>query len=515
MNAHRNAVLAIDEGTSGTRAALVDAHGHVSFLEYLPLRVDSPQPGVVEQDANAILDKTVAVCRATLAQAAQQGVRVVAAAIATQRATAVLWDTHTGRALVPAMVWQDTRHAAELDRLAATWDRRLMAGVGRPAGVRSPYLWAAHQLRTVPAVADAFHARRLAFGTIDTWLLWHLSTERACVTTPTNATSASAYLLGEHRYFDAWVDALGFPRELLPALREDADAFGRTRPELLGIDVPILACAGDQLAGAVGLGCLDRGQSMCVHGTGSFVDLLTGPALPCTTLMDEHEHQPSYGTTLAMTARRHGGVSHYSLENFVATTGSALNWVCDTLRWFDHSAQISALASTVSSARGVLFVPALTGLRVPQMEPCARASLSGISIATTREEVAFALLEGIGHSVTSCMEANQAVARIDVHELVVGGGLSGSDVLLQIQADLSGLPVRRIRESDRASLRGAAFLAGASGLLWDSLDAARATLVTDAVFEPSPDIGLRQQRRARWHARIQSELAHAADFDHG
>ncbi|CBW73597.1 Glycerol kinase (EC 2.7.1.30) [Mycetohabitans rhizoxinica HKI 454] len=515
MTAHRNAILAIDEGTSGTRAALVDASGHVFCLEYLPLRVDSPQPGVVEQDANAILDKTIAVCRATLAQAAQQGVRVVAAAISTQRATAVLWDTHTGRALVPAMVWQDTRHAAELDRLAATWDRRLRASVGRPAGVRSPYLWAAHQLRTVPAVADAFHARRLAFGTIDTWLLWHLSTERACVTTPTNATSASAYLLGEHRYFDAWVDALGFPRELLPALREDADTFGRTRSDLLGLDVPILACAGDQFAGAVGLGCLDRGQSMCVHGTGSFVDLLTGPALPYTTLMDGHGQQPSYDATLAMTARRHGGVSHYSLENFVATTGSALNWVCDTLRWFDHPEQISALARPVSSAHGVLFVPALTGLRVPQMEPSARASLSGISIATTREEIAFALLEGIGHSVASCMEANQAVARIDVHELVVGGGLSGSDVLLQIQADLSGLPVQRIRESDRASLRGAAFLAGASGLLWDSLDAARATLVTDAVFEPSPDTGLRQQRRAKWHARIQSELAHAADFDHG
>ncbi|MDN7614736.1 FGGY family carbohydrate kinase [Burkholderia cepacia] len=505
MTDSRNAILAIDEGTSGTRAAIVDASGHVSCLEYLPLSVESPRPGVVEQDANAILDKTLAVCRATLARARAERVRIVALALATQRATAVLWDTRTGRALVPAMVWQDTRHAAELDRLAADWDRLLVPQVGRPAGVRSPYLWAAHQMRTSQAVTDAHRAGCLAFGTIDTWLMWHLSDARECVTTPTHATSASAYLLGEHRYFEPWLDALGFPRELLPALREDADAFGRTRRDVLGIDVPILACAGDQFAGAVGLGCVERGQAMCVHGTGSFVDLLTG-----SHVQPGHAHDG----TLAMTARRHDGVSHYSLETFVATTGSALRWVCEKLRWFDDPAQISALAATVQSSRGVTFIPALTGLRVPRMEPNARALLSGISIATTQAEVAYAVLEGIAHSVASCMEANQAVARADVSELIVGGGLAGSDTLLQIQADVSGVPVRRMREGDCASLRGAAFLAGASGLLWESLDAACATLVTDAVFEPSTDADRRQRRRAAWHARIASELAHATDFAH-
>ncbi|WP_396330946.1 FGGY family carbohydrate kinase [Burkholderia anthina] len=512
MTDSRNAILAIDEGTSGTRAAIVDASGHVSCLEYLPLQVDSPRPGVVEQDANAILDKTLAVCRATLARAREQGVRIVALALATQRATAALWDTRTGRALVPAMVWQDTRHAVELDRLGEDWNRVLVPQVGRPAGVRSPYLWAVHQMRSSQAVADAYRAGCLAFGTIDTWLLWHLSDTRECVTTPTNATSASAYLIGEHRYFDRWLDALGFPRELLPALRDDAEAFGRTRKDLLGIDVPILACVGDQFAGAIGLGCVERGHAMCVHGTGSFVDLLTGTTRPDAGPHVQRDH--THDGTLAMTARRHGGVSHYSLETFVATTGSALRWVCEKLRWFDAPSQISQLAGTVPSARGVTFVPALTGLRVPRMEPNARAVLSGISIATTQAEVAYAVLEGIAHSVSSCLEANQAVARADVAELIVGGGLAGSDTLLQIQSDVSGVPVRRMRDGDCASLRGAAFLAGASGLLWASLDAARATLVTDAVFEPSIDADSRQRRRATWHARIASELAHAADFAH-
>ncbi len=497
-------ILSIDEGTSGTRAAVVGHDGHVSCLEYAPLQVDTPRPGVVEQDANAILDKTLAVCRTTIARAHAEHKRIAALAIATQRCSAVLWDTQTGRALVPAMVWQDTRYVDELNRLAPQWDTLLVKQMGRPVGVRSPYLWATHHLRETPAVARAFDERRLAFGTIDSWLLWHLSDQRACVTTPTNVTSGSAYVLAEHRYHLDWIDALGFPRELLPELREDADRFGRTRADLLGIEVPILACAGDQHAGAIGLGCLDREQAMCVHGTGSFVDVITGPVQPANAGLHDG--------TLTMTARRAQGVSHFAVETFVATTGSALNWVCDKLQWFDNAAQISQLAATAGNSRDVTFIPALTGLRVPAMEPAARASLTGISMATTRAEVARAILEGIAHSVASCIQSNEEVSGVRVSELVVGGGLSGSSALLQIQADLTGMPVRRMKETDRASLRGIAFLAGSSGLLWDSLQQARATLENDAVFEPQIDGGERQARRALWHARVASELAHARHF---
>ncbi|QWC91190.1 FGGY family carbohydrate kinase [Cupriavidus metallidurans] len=501
---NRNVILAIDEGTSGTRAAVVASDGHVSCQQYTTLQVDSPRPGVVEQDANVLLEKTLEVCRATLAEAERNDLCVVALAIATQRSTGVLWDTVTGRALVPAMVWQDTRYAADLDQMASTWDPRLRTTVGRPAGVRSAYLWAARHLRETRAVADAWRDRRLAFGTVDSWLLWHLSTERACVTTPTNATSCSAYVLGEHRYLTEWVEALGFPQELLPELRQDADDFGRTRRDLLGVDVPILACAGDQLAGAVGLGCLDAGQSMCLHGTGSFVDLVIGPDLP--------ERSGQSDSTLTMTARRFEGVSHFSVETFVATTGSALNWVCDKLHWFESAKQISALAASVPSSRGVTFIPALTGLRVPQMRPEARAALNGVSMATTQAEIAYAILEGIAHSVASCIDANRDIAGVPVRDLVVGGGLSGSDALLQMQADLTGLPIHRMQETDRASLRGIAYLAGASGLMWDSLQQARTTTLPDAVFMPRIGDDEREERRALWHARVASELSHVQAF---
>ncbi len=500
----KTVILAIDEGTSGTRAAVVDANGHVSCLAYMALSTEAPRPGVVEQDANVILEKTIAVCREAIAQAQREGLHIAALAIATQRATAVLWDTHTGRALVPAMVWQDTRYAHDLGMLAPAWDKTLTRQTGRPAGVRSPYLWAARHLRETPTVAQAFREGRLAFGTVDTWLLWHLDDARACVTTPTNATSAGAYVLSGHHYQLDWIDALGFPRELLPALREDGDDFGRTRETVLGIDVPILASIGDQHAGAVGLGCLARGQAMCVHGTGSFVDLIIGPEPPARAGL--------YDGTLTMTARRRHGVTHLATETFVATTGSALNWVCEKLGWFANAGQISELAGQVNDAGGVTFLPTLTGLRVPRMEPDARASLTGISIATTQAQVAYAILEGIAHAVAACMQANAEVAGVEVAELVVGGGLSGSDTLLQIQADLSGIPIRRMAETDRASLRGAAFLAGSNGLLWDSPEQAAAHAVTDRVFTPGIGAAERARRCDRWQSRVADELAHAQSF---
>lgn len=497
-------ILAIDEGTSGTRAATVSQHGHVSCLQYVALHVDSPRPGVVEQDANDILDRTVQVCRDAIAQAVAEGQEIAALALATQRATAVLWDTQTGRALVPAMVWQDTRFVDELDQLAPEWDARLRERVGRPVGVRSLYLWAARHLRDSPLVAQAWRDKRLAFGTVDTWLLWHFSQRRECVTTPTNATSAGAYVLADHRYYLEWIQELGFPHELLPTLRQDADDFGRTRPELLGIDVPILASAGDQHAGAIGLGCLNRGQAMCVHGTGSFVDLVIGTEPPLEAGMSDG--------SLTMTARRQSGVSHVAVETFVATTGSALNWVCEKLKWFKDAHEISALADTVNASNGVTFVPALTGLRVPRMEAAARASLTGVSMATTQAEVAYAILEGIAHSVASCIEADEQASGVRVSELVVGGGLSRSDPLLQIQADLIGIPIRRMQEADRASLRGIAYLAGSAGLLWPSLHEACKTIVTDAVFRPAVDADERRRRRALWHARVGSELGHVKQF---
>lgn len=504
MIEYEDVILAIDEGTSGTRAAVVARNSQVYCLEYQPLQVSSQRHGVVEQDADEILQATIAVCRTAIANAQRSKMRIVALAIATQRSTAVLWDVGTGKALVPAMVWQDARFTDELAQLAPEWDEKLLPLIGRPVGIRSPYLWASYHIANTPAVNKAYRAGTLVFGTVDSWLLWHLAQEKKCVTTPTNATSAGAYCLNEHQYHLPWLQTLNFPTSLLPELHDDADDFGTTREDILGISVPIRACAGDQFAGAIGLGCTERGQAFCMHGTGSFVDLMMGPTVP--TLKKSCE------STLTMTARRQKGRSHFSVETFVPTTGSALNWVCEKLRWFDSPEQISELAAQATDSGGVSFIPALTGLRVLHLQPQARASLNGISISTTRPQVAYAILEGIAHSVAACIRANEAATGIPTQELMVGGGLSNSDTLLQIQADISGIPVRRMTETARASLRGAAFLAGADGLLWNSLPEACATLKTARLFEPKINHVLREQKINRWEMRIALEMDTASSL---
>lgn len=492
------AILSIDEGTTGTRAAWVTQDGGVHGLEYRPLSVHSPRPGVVEQDANEILQKTIEAVHAVLASAEVAGVEVKALAIATQRATAVLWDTATGAALVPAMVWQDNRFAKELAELGPDWDERLLATVGRPTGVRSPYLWAAHHLRETAEVKAAYKQERLGFGTIETWLLWNLTAERAYVATSTNATSAGAYVLATHEYETHWITALGCPLDLLPELRQDTDFFGHTDEKLLGISVPVLAAMGDQHASTVGLGCLEAGQAMCGHGTGSFVDMLTGPTPPLKPGV--------YDGTLTMVGWRRHHETVYAVETFTPTTGSALDWVCNTLGWFESSRKISELAATVQSSNGVLFVPSLTGIRTPVVEPGLRASLTGLSMANTRAEVAYAVLEGIAHSVASSIEANAESAGMAVTEIVVGGGLSGSDALIQMQADLTGIPMRRLPGTEFATLRGVAFMAGSDGILWDSLQDAVAALGPGDVFESRISEPERLARRSDWKRRIASDL---------
>ncbi|MCM2504319.1 FGGY family carbohydrate kinase [Aureimonas altamirensis] len=498
MTMLQQAILAIDEGTSGTRAALVRADGGVTAPAYAPLKVTTPRHGVVEQDADALLETTLTMCRKVIASAPAEGLEIAALALTTQRATGVLWDTETGRSLVPAMVWQDTRFSEELKALSPHWDRALIERAGRPIGARAIYLWAARHMRNTPCVSDALKKNRLAFGTVDSWLLWHLSEVRQVVTTPTNATSCGAYDLRTHSYIDEWLRAQEFPEELLPVLREDADDFGHTRRDILGMRVPIMASMGDQLAGLVGLGCHDSGQAMCVHGTGSFVDLVIGQERPA--------RPGAFEATFTMTAWRKGGRSNLAVETYAATTGSALNWLCNDMRWFDDARQISALAAMADGARGIRFVPTLTGLRQPVMEPAARASLTGLSMTHTREELAYAVLEGIAHSVVSCVEADELVAGKRMHELVAGGGLSSSDPLLRMQADLGGVPVRRMPDAERASLRGTAFMAGARGLMWSDLSEARSTLPRGETFEPSLSDDERLARRAGWQAAISDEI---------
>ncbi|WP_017596149.1 FGGY family carbohydrate kinase [Nocardiopsis potens] len=492
-------ILAVDEGTTGTRAALVSPDGAVSEPAYRRLGVDSPRPGVVEQDADEIWASTLEVCRAAVA--AGGGAAPAAVAVAVQRATGVLWDARTGRALVPAMVWQDTRHAGELAALAGAWDARLTAATGRPTGVRSPYLWAARHLERTPEVRAAHRAGALRFGTVDTWLLWNLTGGAVYATTPTNVCSSGAYTLADHSYLREWIDTLGFPADLLPELREDGDELGTVLPGLLGDgtgEVPVLAVLGDQHAAMIGLGCLEAGRAMCVHGTGSFVDVAAGEEVPAGT--------GRVDGALTLVGWRTRGRSVYTVESFSATSGSALDWACSTFAGFSSAREVSELAETVPDTGGAAFRPTLAGLRTPVMAPGLGAALTGLTISTTPAHIARALLEGIAHSVADSAAAVAETAGAPITAMRVGGGLSASRPLLQMQADLVGAPMERARDAGTASLRGAAYLAGSRGLFWDSLTQAAAARGEGELFEPGIGADERAGRRAAWTRRIRAEL---------
>ncbi|MDA3627307.1 FGGY family carbohydrate kinase [Saccharopolyspora sp. WRP15-2] len=498
MSGTRRGVLAIDEGSTGTRAAVVTADGASGQSFYQPIAVLHPDPLRVEQDAGELWRRTLEVAQQAVRWAGDNAVEIIGVALCTQRATAVLWERETGRPLAPAVVWQDRRYAAELEELAARWDPVLLARTGRPVGSRSPFLWAARQIEQNPQVAAAAADGRLLFGPIDTWLSWNLNGGTKHGVATSNAAALGGYRLRDHAWDAGWLDAVGCPVDLAPPLVDDDGDFGWTDPGVLGVRVPIAAAMGDQHASLIALGALEAGQGMCVHGTGTFVGALTGdePA-DATSLADG---------VLALPGWRSGGRTRFSLEAYTATTGSALRWLVEDLQLFDSAEQVSELAGKYPREREMWFVPTLAGLRTPIAAPGARACLTGLSLATSRAGIARAVLEGIAHSVCDTVDGICAAVPSGLTRLRVGGGLAASDALLQSQADLSGIAIERAADSATASLRGVAYLAGVRLGLWGSLDEALHALPAGRAFEPAIGEDERQELRAQWGRVLRKSL---------
>nr|BFD86621.1 glycerol kinase GlpK [Streptomyces sp. Xyl84] len=494
------AVLALDEGTTGTRAGLVLEDGSARHVRYRAIEVSHPDDLCVEQDPVEIWTATLDVAREAVALARRDGVTVSAVALSTQRATAVLWDAGTGLPLLPAVVWQDRRHAAGLAGHAPAWDGKLMSRQGRPVGSRSPFLWAARQIARHQEVAAAHRAGRLRFGTVDTWLMWQLTGGAVHATTPTNAASTGGYLLTGHTWDEEWIDALGFPLDLLPRLLDDDAVSGESDPSVLGVRVPVAASMGDQHAALVALGGLAAGQGMGMFGTGAFVDAATGtaPALP----------RADIAGVVAQPGRRQGGTTHYSLEAYTSTAGSALRWLCEDLRLFASPGELgeAAAGATARPGAGPRFVPAFAGVRTPLWRPGATAALTGLTLGTTRADLARAVLDGIAHSVCDLVDGVAGTLGAPLSRLRVGGGVSGSDPLMQTQADLTGLAVERVADSATASLRGTAYLAGVAQGLWSSLEEVVEAQPRGRIFEPALSSADRAARRADWRAVLGHHL---------
>ncbi|ATE62649.1 glycerol kinase GlpK [Thauera sinica] len=485
-------LLALDQGTTSSRAMVFDADGCLRGAAQLGFAQHYPQPGWVEHDAHEILRTQLDCVRMALVDAGVRADELAALGIANQRETTVLWERAGGRALAPAIVWQDRRTAAVCDRLRAQgWADDLRERTGLEL---DPYFSAtklAWLLDHLPGARDRAERGELAFGTIDSWLVWHLSGGRLHVTDPGNASRTLLYNLHTRDWDPLLLERFRIPPRLLPAVVDSIGVCGETDPGVLGAAVPIAGLAGDQQAATFGQACFAPGMAKNTYGTGCFLLMNTGGA-PVA----------SRNRLLTTVAWSGPGGTRYALEGSVFMGGATVQWLRDALGLIKRAADIEALAASVADSGGVVMVPAFTGLGAPHWDAYARGALLGLTRGTGAGHIARAALEAIALQTVDLVEAMKRDGAAPLSELRVDGGAAANDLLMQIQADLLGVPVLRPRMLETTAL-GATFLAGLGVGIWPGPDALAAQWQVDRVFSPSLPADVREAVCARWQRAIE------------
>jgi len=469
-------ILAIDQGTTGTTCLVVDDELRVHGRGYREFPQHYPQPGWVEHDPEELWASVLGAAEATVKAAGVRPTELRAVGIANQRETTVLWERATGRPVAPAIVWQDRRTVARCRELPTELVR------ARTGLVPDPY-FSATKLEWLLARTDVPRSK-LAFGTVDSWLVWKLTGGRVHATDLTNASRTMLLDLDSLDWAAELLDLFDVDPALLPRLVRSSEIVGEA--ELLGVTLPIGGMAGDQQAALFGHGCFDRGEAKATYGTGSFVLAHAGA-----------ERGPAPAGLLETVAASGG----YALEGAILASGAAIQWLRDGLGILADASESERLAQTVESTGGVSFVPAFAGLGSPHWDADARAVISGITRGTTRAHVVRAALEGIAFQVADVLDV--LPAGIDV--LRADGGASANGFLMQFQADLLGCPVEVAAEPDTTAL-GAAALAGRATGLWPDDAAIRARLPPRAVYEPAADRETVAARRADWRSALARAL---------
>ena len=493
------AVLAIDQGTTGSTALVVAQDGRVLGRGYRELTQHFPHPGEVEHDAEDILRITLEAARE-----ARQQANVVPAAlgITNQRETVCVWERGTGRPLYRAIVWQDRRTATRCRQLAKQRKGALIRA--RTGLVLDPYFSATKMewlLEHVPGLERRVRSGEAVFGTIDTWLLFRLTNGKTFATDHTNASRTMLYDIGARAWDERLLRLFGVPREALAEPRSSSGIFGVCEAEHLGVEIPVAGMAGDQQAALFGQGCVAPGQAKNTYGTGAFLLLNTGKrrAAAARGLI----------TTLACGPR---GEPVYALEGSVFIAGAAIQWLRDGLGLIERAADTERLACDVPDTGGVYFVPAFVGLGAPHWEPNARGTIVGITRGTGRAHLARAALEAMAFSTKEVLAAMTADAKLRLHALQVDGGAAANDWLMQFQADLLGVPVARPDVVETTAL-GAAALAGLAVGVWNApqefLAARRFTR-----FLPGPNARAVRAREAEWRRAVETTLHWAAAGRH-
>lgn len=480
-------ILALDQGTTSSRAILFTGEGRIHHVAQREFRQIFPRPGWVEHDPEEIWESQLAVAGEMMKKTNITAGDIAAIGITNQRETAIVWDRKTSRPIHNAIVWQDRRTAAFCDQLRRGGHEQTIQS--KTGLVIDPY-FSASKIRwildQVPGARQRAERGELAFGTVDSWLLWKLTSGRLHITDVTNASRTMLYNLHTGQWDEELLSLLQIPRSMLPEIRPSSQIYGESSRELLGGSIPLAAVAGDQQAALFGQTCFTRGLAKNTYGTGCFLLMNVGSQ----AVRSQHK-------LLTTVAWQINGQTEYALEGSVFVAGAVVQWLRDGLGIIKSAADIEPLAASVENSGGVYFVPAFAGLGPPHWDPFARGSIFGITRGTSAGHIARAALESIAFQVADVLDVMRKDSGIGIEELRVDGGAAKNDLLLQFQAGLLRVPVVRPQVTETTAL-GAAYLAGLAVGFWKSRQEISQHWQIERQFEPQLMETEARHRRARW-----------------
>ena len=484
-------ILALDQGTTSSRAIVFSHDGHVVSMAQQEFRQILPAPGHVEHDVEEIWESQLAVARQALADASLAPTDVAAIGVANQRETTVLWEKATGRPVDNAMVWQSRASAAICDRLKADgYEESIRAKTGLVvdpyfSGTKIKYLLDKHS-----GLRQRAERGEILFGTVDSYLVWRLTEGRLHITDYSNASRTLIFNIHTLEWDDDLLTAMDIPRAMLPAVESSSCVYGETAEGVFGAAIPIAGIAGDQQAATFGQGCFSAGDVKNTYGTGCFMLLNTGE----TPVASEHQLLTTIGWGI-------DGRITYCLEGSVFVAGAVVQWLRDGLGIIEESSEVERLAGEVEDSDGVVVVPAFVGLGAPHWDPYARGAILGITRGTTAAHIARAAVESMAYQTWDVLDAMQRDSNVDLKMLKVDGGAAMNNSLLQFQADILNVRVCRPVVAETTAL-GAAYLAGLAVGFWQDLNDVAQNWVLDREFSSTMSQATREKLCSRWSRAV-------------
>ncbi|MBW3126970.1 glycerol kinase GlpK [Hymenobacter profundi] len=486
-------ILSLDQGTTSSRAILFDQKGHIVSQAQKEFTQIFPKPGWVEHDPLEIWSTQAGVAAEATVKAGQNGKSIAALGITNQRETVVVWNRKTGKPVYNAIVWQDRRTAAYCDELRAEGREDLIRS---KTGLLLDAYFSASKvgwiLDNVKGARKKAEAGKLAFGTVDSWLIWNFTQGELHVTDVTNASRTMLFNIHSLAWDDELLALFDIPRSMLPEVRQSSEVYGETKTTIFASKIPIAGIAGDQQAALFGQLCTAPGMVKSTYGTGCFMLMNIGT-----------EPKASQNNLLTTVAWQINGQVQYALEGSIFIAGAVVQWLRDNLGIIKTSAEVEQLARQVSSTDGVYFVPAFAGLGAPYWDPYARGVIFGMSRATKAAHVARAAVEAIAYQTMDVLQAMQADAELPITALRVDGGATSNELLMQFLADVLNTSVVRPRMAETTAL-GAAYLAGLAVGYWQSVEEIKALGQADTSYTPKPNRATIEDGIANWNRAVQA-----------